>query len=66
MSPHLDELLRIYIILVHFAPSRGESGKIPAVLQDSIFGEVVPIELMQFCRICRGHAALQRSEHDHH
>jgi hypothetical protein len=62
MSPHPEEFLRIYIILVPFTPSRSEPGEIPAVLQDSLFGEEVHIELMQFCRICRGHVALQRSE----
>ncbi|MCY9610005.1 hypothetical protein M5W83_22875, partial [Paenibacillus thiaminolyticus] len=51
MSPHPDEFLQIYIILVHFAPSRSESGEIPAVLQDCPFGEAVPIELLHLRRI---------------
>ncbi|CAH8768656.1 hypothetical protein [Paenibacillus dendritiformis] len=51
MSPHPEEFLQIYIILVPFTPNRSESGEIPAALQDSLFGEVVDIELMHFYRI---------------
>ncbi|NGP61333.1 hypothetical protein L3476_17320 [Paenibacillus thiaminolyticus] len=51
MGPHPEEFLQIYIILVPFAPNRSESGEIPAALQDSLFGEVVDIKLMRFCRI---------------
>ncbi|WP_197253956.1 hypothetical protein [Paenibacillus dendritiformis] len=46
MSPHPEELLHIYIILGPFAPSRSETGEIPAGLQDSLSGEVVHIELL--------------------
>ncbi|WII36511.1 hypothetical protein [Paenibacillus thiaminolyticus] len=46
MSPHPDELLHSYIILGPFASSRSETGEIPAVLQDSLSGKVVHIELL--------------------
>ncbi|MCY9643937.1 hypothetical protein, partial [Paenibacillus thiaminolyticus] len=46
MSPHPEELLQIYIILGPFAPSGRETGEIPAVLQDSLSGKVVHIELL--------------------
>ncbi|BFH70387.1 hypothetical protein J27TS7_22210 [Paenibacillus dendritiformis] len=46
MSPHPEELLRIYIILGPFASNRSETGEIPADLQDSLFGEAVHIELL--------------------
>ncbi|WP_182914823.1 hypothetical protein [Paenibacillus thiaminolyticus] len=46
MSPHPEELLQIYIILGHFAPSRSETGEIPAGLQDFLSGEVVHVELL--------------------
>ena len=51
MSPHPEELLHIYIILGPFAPSRSETGEIPAGLQDSLSGEVVHIELLYLRRI---------------
>jgi len=51
MSPHPEELLQIYIILGPFASSRSETGKIPVILQDSLSGIVVPIELLYLCRI---------------
>ncbi|WII37708.1 hypothetical protein [Paenibacillus thiaminolyticus] len=51
MNPDPEEFLQIYIILVHFAPSRGESWEIPAVLQDCPFSEAVPIELLHSRRI---------------
>ncbi|SUA50262.1 Uncharacterised protein [Paenibacillus thiaminolyticus] len=51
MSPHHEELLHIYIILAPFAPSRSETGEIPAVLQDSLTGEVVYSELLSLRRI---------------
>ncbi|WCF11000.1 hypothetical protein NDS46_14615 [Paenibacillus thiaminolyticus] len=41
-----QELLQIYIILGPFASSRSETGEIPAVLQDSLSGKVVHIELL--------------------
>ena len=43
-----EELLQIYIILGPFASSGRETGEIPAVLQDSLSGEVVHIELLYF------------------
>ncbi|WP_213471063.1 hypothetical protein [Paenibacillus dendritiformis] len=46
MNPHPKELLQIYIILGPFASSRCETGEIPAVLQDSLSGKVVHIELL--------------------
>ena len=46
MSLHPKELLQIYIILCPFASRRNETGEIPAVLQDSLSGEVVPNELL--------------------
>ncbi|MCY9620199.1 hypothetical protein M5X13_17115, partial [Paenibacillus thiaminolyticus] len=51
MSPHPEELLQIYIILGPFASSRSETGEIPAVLQDSLSGKVVHIELLYWRRI---------------
>ncbi|MDG0872073.1 hypothetical protein L5D93_06010 [Paenibacillus thiaminolyticus] len=51
INPHPEELLQIYIILGPFASSRSETGEIPAVLQDSSFGEVAHIELLYFHRI---------------
>ncbi|MEC0067376.1 hypothetical protein P4H37_28300, partial [Paenibacillus thiaminolyticus] len=45
------ELLQIYIILGPFAPSRSETGEIPAVLQDPLSGKVVHIELLYLSRI---------------
>ncbi|MFD3270236.1 hypothetical protein ACE3MS_08890 [Paenibacillus dendritiformis] len=50
-SEHAEKLLQIYIILLPFAPKPSETGEIAAVLQDSLFGEVVDIELMHFYRI---------------
>ncbi|CAH8243074.1 hypothetical protein WJ0W_000283 [Paenibacillus melissococcoides] len=44
-------MLHSYIILGLFAPSRSETGEIAAVLQDSLSGEVVPIELLYLRRI---------------
>ncbi|CAH8767999.1 hypothetical protein [Paenibacillus dendritiformis] len=51
MSPHFEELLHSYIILGPFELSRRETGEIASVLQDSLSGEVVPIELLYagFC-----------------
>ncbi|BFH16189.1 hypothetical protein J6TS7_11120 [Paenibacillus dendritiformis] len=46
LIPHPEKLLHIYIILGPFAPSRSETGEIPAGLQDSLSGEVVHIELL--------------------
>ncbi|WCF08233.1 hypothetical protein NDS46_28940 [Paenibacillus thiaminolyticus] len=51
MNPHPEELLQIYIILGPFASSRSETGEIPAVLQDSLCGKVVHIELLYLSRI---------------
>ncbi|WCF09150.1 hypothetical protein NDS46_04380 [Paenibacillus thiaminolyticus] len=51
MSPHPEELLQIYIILGPVASSRSETGEIPAVLQDSLSGQVVHTELLYFRRI---------------
>ncbi|MCY9602869.1 hypothetical protein M5W86_15035, partial [Paenibacillus thiaminolyticus] len=51
MSPHPEELLQIYSILGPFASSRSETGEIPAVLQDSLSGKVVHIELLYLRRI---------------
>ncbi|WP_407055402.1 hypothetical protein [Paenibacillus dendritiformis] len=51
MSPHPKELLQICIILGPFASSRSETVEIPAVLQDSLFGKVVHIELQYLRRI---------------
>ncbi|CAH8767479.1 hypothetical protein [Paenibacillus dendritiformis] len=51
MSPHPEEMLQIYIILGPFASSRSETGKIPAVVQDSLSGKVVHIELLYLRRI---------------
>ncbi|WP_293657631.1 hypothetical protein, partial [uncultured Paenibacillus sp.] len=51
MSPHPEELLQIYIILGPFASSRSETGEIPVILQDSLSGKVVPIELLYLGRI---------------
>ncbi|MCY9652415.1 hypothetical protein, partial [Paenibacillus thiaminolyticus] len=51
MSPHFEELLHSYIILGPFELSRRETGEIAAVLQDSLSGEVVPTELLYWCRI---------------
>ncbi|CAH8768776.1 hypothetical protein [Paenibacillus dendritiformis] len=51
MSPHPEELLQIYIILSPFASSRSETGEIPVILQDSLSGKVVHIELLYLCRI---------------
>ncbi|RJG22149.1 hypothetical protein [Paenibacillus thiaminolyticus] len=48
---HPEELLQIYIILGPFASSRSETGEIPAVLQDSLSGQVVHIELLYLRRI---------------
>ncbi|WP_293655048.1 hypothetical protein, partial [uncultured Paenibacillus sp.] len=39
------------IILGPFASNRSETGEIPVILQDSLSGIVVPIELLYFCRI---------------
>ncbi|CAH8772070.1 hypothetical protein [Paenibacillus dendritiformis] len=50
MSPHFEELLHSYIIFGPFELSRRETGEIAAVLQDSLSGEVVPIELLYFIR----------------
>ncbi|WP_167386830.1 hypothetical protein, partial [Paenibacillus thiaminolyticus] len=50
-DPHPEELLQIYIILGPFASSRSETGQIPAVLQDSLSGQVVHIELLYLRRI---------------
>ncbi|MCY9616842.1 hypothetical protein M5W90_29085, partial [Paenibacillus thiaminolyticus] len=50
-EPHPEELLQIYIILGPFASSRSETGEIPAVLQDSLSGKVVHIELLYLRRI---------------
>ncbi|WII37595.1 hypothetical protein [Paenibacillus thiaminolyticus] len=41
-----EELLQIFIILSPFASTRSETGEIPAVLQDSLSGQVVHIELL--------------------
>ncbi|MFD3269249.1 hypothetical protein ACE3MS_03680 [Paenibacillus dendritiformis] len=51
MIPHPEELLQIYIIYGPFASSRSETGEIPAVLQDSLSGKVVIIELLYLRRI---------------
>ncbi|MCY9644384.1 hypothetical protein, partial [Paenibacillus thiaminolyticus] len=51
MSPHFEELLHSYIILGPFELSRRETGEIAAVSQDSLSGEVVPTELLYWCRI---------------
>jgi len=51
MSPPPGEMLQIYIILGLFASSRCETGEIPVILQDSLSGKVVPIELLYLCRI---------------
>ncbi|WCR28499.1 hypothetical protein L3476_07085 [Paenibacillus thiaminolyticus] len=51
VSPHPEELLQIYIILGPFASSRSETGEIAAVLQDSLSGQVVHIELLYLRRI---------------
>ena len=51
MSPHPEEMLHIYSILVPFAPNRRETSEIAAVLQDSLSGKVVPIELLYLRRI---------------
>ncbi len=51
MSPHPEELLQICIILGPFASNRSETGEIPVILQDSLSGIVVHIELLYFCRI---------------
>ncbi|MCY9743847.1 hypothetical protein M5W88_28230, partial [Paenibacillus thiaminolyticus] len=51
MSPHFEELLHSYIILGPFELSRRETGEIPAVLQDSLSGKVVHIELLYLRRI---------------
>ncbi|MDG0875768.1 hypothetical protein L5D93_26450 [Paenibacillus thiaminolyticus] len=51
MSPHPEELLQIYIILGPFASSQSETGEIPAVLQDSLSGKAVHIELLYLRRI---------------
>ncbi|WP_220084747.1 hypothetical protein, partial [Paenibacillus dendritiformis] len=57
-----EEMLHIYIILGPFAPSRSETGEIPAVLQDSLSGEVVPIELLYLRRISlTEYACLEKS-----
>lgn len=62
MSPHHEELLHIYIILGPFAPSRSETGEIAAVLQDSLSGEFVPIELLYLSRILlTEYACLEKS-----
>ncbi|BFH67814.1 hypothetical protein J27TS7_36320 [Paenibacillus dendritiformis] len=41
----------MYIILGPFASSRSEKGESPAVLQDSLSGKVVHIELLYLRRI---------------
>ncbi|WCR25551.1 hypothetical protein L3476_19725 [Paenibacillus thiaminolyticus] len=46
MSSHREELLHSYIILGPSKLSRRETGEIPAVLQDSLCGKVVHIELL--------------------
>ncbi|WCF09678.1 hypothetical protein NDS46_07345 [Paenibacillus thiaminolyticus] len=51
MSPHPEELMQIYIILGPFASSRSGTGEIPAVLQDTLSGKVVHIELLYLRRI---------------
>ncbi|WP_220084723.1 hypothetical protein, partial [Paenibacillus dendritiformis] len=51
-------LLHIYIIYGPFASSRSETGEIPAVVQDSLSGEVVPIELLYLRRILLAEQAL--------
>ncbi|CAH8773112.1 hypothetical protein [Paenibacillus dendritiformis] len=51
MSPHPEELLQIYIIYGPLASSRSKTCEIPAVLQDSISGKVVIIELLYLRRI---------------
>ncbi|PZM64872.1 hypothetical protein [Paenibacillus dendritiformis] len=51
MSPHAEEFLQIYIILLPFAPKPSEMEEIPAVLQDSLFGEALHSQLLRFCRI---------------
>ncbi|WP_293656675.1 hypothetical protein [uncultured Paenibacillus sp.] len=51
MRPHPEEMLHSYIILGLFAPSRSETGEIGTVLQDSLSGEAVPIELLYLRRI---------------
>ncbi|WCF07848.1 hypothetical protein NDS46_26840 [Paenibacillus thiaminolyticus] len=43
MSPHAMEFLQIYINLLSLAPNRRDTGEIPALLQDSPFGEAVHI-----------------------
>ncbi|CAH8249169.1 hypothetical protein WJ0W_006355 [Paenibacillus melissococcoides] len=51
MRPHPEELLHSYIILGSFAPSGSKTGEIAVVLQDSLFGEVIYIQLLYLCRI---------------
>ncbi|WCF06770.1 hypothetical protein NDS46_20805 [Paenibacillus thiaminolyticus] len=51
MSPHPEELLHSYIISGPFELSRRETGEIAAVLQDSLSGKVVHIELLYWRRI---------------
>ncbi|MGG3836861.1 hypothetical protein ABEV00_07500, partial [Paenibacillus thiaminolyticus] len=48
---HPEELLQIYTILSPFASSRSKTGEIPAVLQDSLSGKVIHIELLYLHRI---------------
>ncbi|CAH8771483.1 hypothetical protein [Paenibacillus dendritiformis] len=50
MSPHPEELLQIYIIYCPFASSRSDTREIPAVLQDSLSGKVVHIEIAVFAQ----------------
>ncbi|MCY9616408.1 hypothetical protein M5W90_26885, partial [Paenibacillus thiaminolyticus] len=50
-DPRPEELLHSYIILGLLAPSRSETGEIPAVLQDSLSGELIHIELLYLRRI---------------
>ncbi len=51
LSSRPEELLHSYIILGLLAPSRSETGEIPAVLQDSLSGELIHIELLYLRRI---------------
>ncbi|WP_213468123.1 hypothetical protein [Paenibacillus dendritiformis] len=60
MSPPPGEMLQIYIILGLFASSRCETGEIPVILQDSLSGKVVPIELLYLCRISLTESACPR------
>ena len=51
MGLHYEEMLHIYIILGPFCQSRRETGEIAAVVQDSLSGKVVPLELLYLRRI---------------